>query len=326
MTDRQPQDTYQIQTPTVFLSVVVCVYNEEANIRPMLEQLEATLIDIEHEIVYVDDGSKDGTLAELKQSKTPHLRIVEFRRNYGQSAALAAGIEYAQGEWIVTLDGDLQNDPADIPRMLTDAQARDLDLLAGIRQKRQDGMFLRKIPSKMANWLIRSASGVHFHDYGCTLKVFRADLAKSLGIYGELHRFIPVLADLEGAKMDETPVRHHARQHGKSKYGINRTIRVLSDLLLILYLKRFRHKPMHLFGGWGVLSLGIGSIILFYLLLIKLAGNEIGGRPLLMLGTVLFMAGLQLIALGILSEMQVRTYYEAQGRKPYRVRRVWGQI
>lgn len=326
MTDRQPQDTYQIQTPTVFLSVVVCVYNEEANIRPMLEQLEATLLDIDHEIVYVDDGSKDGTLHELKQSKNPHLRIVEFRRNYGQSAALAAGIEYAQGEWIVTLDGDLQNDPADIPRMLKDAQARDLDLLAGIRQKRQDGMFLRKIPSKMANWLIRSASGVHFHDYGCTLKVFRADLAKSLGIYGELHRFIPVLADLEGAKMDETPVRHHARQHGKSKYGINRTIRVLSDLLLILYLKRFRHKPMHLFGGWGVLSLGIGSIILFYLLLIKLAGHEIGGRPLLMLGTVLFMAGLQLIALGILSEMQVRTYYEAQGRKPYRVRRVWGQI
>lgn len=325
MTDRQPQDTYQIEKPTVFLSVVVCVYNEEANIRPMLEQLEATLADIDHEIVYVDDGSKDGTLSELKQSPNPRLRIVEFRRNYGQSAALAAGIEYAQGEWIVTLDGDLQNDPADIPRMLKDAQARDLDLLAGIRQKRQDGMFLRKIPSKMANWLIRSASGVHFHDYGCTLKVFRADLAKSLGIYGELHRFIPVLADLEGAKMDETPVRHHARQHGKSKYGINRTIRVLSDLLLILYLKRFRHKPMHLFGGWGVLSLSIGSVILFYLLLVKLAGNEIGGRPLLMLGTVLFMAGLQLIALGILSEMQVRTYYEAQGRKPYRVRRVWGQ-
>ncbi len=324
MTDRQPQDAYQPQTPTVFLSVVVCVYNEAENIQPMVAQLEAALAGIDHEIVYVDDGSKDGTLSKLKQLDNPRLRIVEFRRNYGQSAALAAGIEYAKGEWIVTLDGDLQNDPADIPRMLQEARDRDLDLLAGIRQKRQDGVFLRKIPSKLANWLIRSASGVHFHDYGCTLKVFRADLAKSLGIYGELHRFIPVLADLEGAKMDETPVRHHARQHGKSKYGINRTIRVLSDLLLILYLKRFRHKPMHLFGGWGVLSLSVGAIILFYLLIVKLTGHEIGGRPLLMLGTVFFMAGLQLIALGILSEMQVRTHYEAQGRKPYRVRRIWG--
>lgn len=323
MSEWLAKDASQTTAATVLLSVVVCVYNEEQNIRPMVEQIEAALPDIDYEIVYVDDGSRDGTLAELKKIANPRLRIVEFRRNYGQSAALAAGIEYASGEWIVTLDGDLQNDPADIPRMLQLARERDLDLLAGIRQKRQDGVFLRKIPSKIANWMIRSASGVHFHDYGCTLKVFRADLAKSLGIYGELHRFIPVLADLEGAKMDETPVRHHARQHGKSKYGINRTIRVLSDLLLILYLKRFRHKPMHLFGGWGVLSLGIGAIILFYLLIVKLSGHEIGGRPLLMLGTVLFMAGLQLIALGILSEMQVRTYYEAQGRKPYRVRRLW---
>ena len=311
-----------LESASPHLSVVVCVYNEEDNIRPMVAQIDAALADLDHEIVYVDDGSKDKTLSVLRSLNHPRLRIVEFRRNYGQSAALAAGIEYARGEWIATLDGDLQNDPADIPRMLEDAKARDLDLLAGIRQKRQDGMVLRKIPSKIANWMIRNASGVHFHDYGCTLKIFKADLAKSLGIYGELHRFIPVLADLEGAKMDETPVRHHARQHGASKYGINRTIRVLSDLLLILYLKRFRHKPMHLFGGWGVLSLGLGSLILCYLLAVKLMGNEIGGRPLLTLGTVLFVAGLQLIALGILSEMQVRTYYEAQGRKPYRVRRV----
>jgi glycosyltransferase involved in cell wall biosynthesis len=304
------------------LSVVVCVYNEQDNIRPLIDQLDRALDGLDYEVIFVDDGSRDQTLPELKKIGHPRLRIVEFRRNYGQSAALAAGIEYARGEWIVTMDGDLQNDPADIVRMLDLAKEKNLDLLAGIRQKRQDGMLLRKFPSKLANWLIRQASGVHLHDYGCTLKVFRADLAKSLGIYGELHRFIPVLADLEGARMDETPVRHHARQHGASKYGINRTIRVLSDLLLILYLKRFRHKPMHLFGGWGVLSLGVGSLILLYLLGEKLAGHEIGGRPLLIFGTVLFMAGLQLVALGILSEMQVRTYYESQDKKPYKVRKI----
>ena len=304
------------------LSVIVCVYNEENNIAPLVGQLEAALEGFDYEIVYVDDGSRDGTLSELKKIANPRLRIVEFRRNYGQSAALAAGIEYAQGEWIVTMDGDLQNDPADIPLMLETARLRNLDLLAGIRQKRQDGMLLRKVPSRIANWLIRQASGVHLHDYGCTLKIFRADLAKSLGIYGELHRFIPVLADLEGARMDEMPVRHHARQHGESKYGINRTIRVLSDLLLILYLKRFRHKPMHLFGGWGVLSLSVGSLILLWLLFQKITGHEIGGRPLLTLGFILLMAGLQLVALGILSEMMVRTYYESQDKKPYKVRKV----
>jgi len=304
------------------VSIVVCVYNEEENIAPLVAQIENALADMDYEIVYVDDGSRDGSLAELKKIRNPRLRIVEFRRNYGQSAALAAGIEYAQGEWIVTLDGDLQNDPADIPAMLEKAEREHLDLLAGVRQKRQDGMLFRKIPSRFANWLIRRTSGVYLHDYGCTLKVFRADLAKSLGIYGELHRFIPVLADLEGARMDEVPVRHHARQHGASKYGINRTMRVMSDLLLILYLKRFRHKPMHLFGGWGVLSLGVGSLILFWLLLQKILGHEIGGRPLLTLGFILFMAGLQLIALGILSEMMVRTYYESQDKKPYKVRKV----
>lgn len=305
-----------------YLSVVVCVYNEQENIRPMLAQIDAALAGMDYEIVYVDDGSRDGTLAELKNSGNPRLRVLEFRRNYGQSAALAAGIAAARGEWIATLDGDLQNDPADIPRMLDIAQRDELDMLAGVRQKRQDGMFLRKIPSRIANWMIRRASGVYLHDYGCTLKVFRADLAKSLGLYGELHRFIPVLADLEGARMDETPVRHHARQHGKSKYGINRTLRVLSDLLLILFLKRFRHKPMQLFGGWGVVSLLIGSAVLFYLLIEKILGHDIWGRPLLLMGGGLFMAGLQLIALGILAELQVRTYYESQEKKPYKIRRI----
>lgn len=288
----------------------------------MLVQIKEALGRLDYEIIFVDDGSTDQTLTELKRSANPRLRIVEFRRNYGQSAALAAGIAAARGEWIVTLDGDLQNDPADIPRMLEMAEREGLDMLAGVRQKRQDGVFLRKIPSRIANWLIRRASGVYLHDYGCTLKVFRADLAKSLGLYGELHRFIPVLADLEGARMSETPVLHHARQHGKSKYGINRTIRVLSDLVLILFLKRFRHKPMQLFGGWGVLSFLLGSAILVYLLIEKTLGHDIWGRPLLLVGGGLFMAGLQLIALGILAELQVRTYYESQEKKPYKIRQI----
>lgn len=307
---------------TPALSVVICVFNEEENVGPLVQQLEQHLSAYDYEIIFVDDGSTDKTLVHLKRLENLRLRIIEFRRNFGQSAALAAGIEYARGEWIATMDGDLQNDPADIPRMLEMARTRDLDMLAGIRQKRQDGMLLRKIPSKIANWLIRRASGVYLHDYGCTLRVFRADLAKSLGLYGELHRFIPVLADLEGARMAETPVQHHPRRHGKSKYGINRTMRVLSDLLLILFLKRFRHKPMHLFGGWGVLSLGTGSLIMVYLLGVKLMGHDIWGRPLLILGLVLFMAGLQLIALGVLAEMQVRTYYESQDKKPYRIRHI----
>ncbi len=304
------------------LSVVICVFNEAENIQPLIQKLEQSLVAIDHELVFVDDGSTDATLANLKKYISANIKIVEFRRNYGQSAALAAGIEYADGEWIVTMDGDLQNDPEDIPRMLQLAEEKNLDLLAGIRQKRQDGFILRKIPSKIANWMIRNASGVHLHDYGCTLKAMRSDLAKSLGIYGELHRFIPILADLEGARMDETPVKHHARSFGKSKYGINRTLRVFSDLLLILFLKKFRHKPMHLFGGWGVLLSSIGAVIMAYLLFQKILGHDIWGRPIIILGTILVMAGLQLIVLGILSEMQVRTYYESQGKKVYRVRQV----
>lgn len=317
---RRPDNEHQ---HPCHLSVVVCVFNEAGNIHPLIRQVDAALTDIDYELIYVNDGSTDGTLEELLSSGHPRLHIVDFRRNYGQSAALAAGIAHARGAWIATLDGDLQNDPADVPRMLRIAAERNLDLLAGIRQKRQDGMLLRKIPSRLANWLIRQVSGVHLHDYGCTLKVYTADLAKSLGIYGELHRFIPVLADLEGARMDETPVAHHARGAGKSKYGINRTFRVLSDLVLILYLKRFRHKPMHLFGGWGVFLFGLGTLIMLYLLVEKLTGHDIWGRPLLILGTVLTMAGLQLAALGILSEMMVRTYYESQDKKPYRVRHLY---
>lgn len=307
---------------SIRLSVVICVYNEAENIEPLISKLHSVLREIDSEIIFVDDGSTDSTLEKLKQGAGPDITVVEFRRNFGQSAALAAGIEYASGKWIATMDGDLQNDPEDLPRMLEFAESRSLDLLAGVRTQRKDGFILRKIPSRIANFLIRNASGVHLHDYGCTLKVMRSELAKNLGIYGELHRFIPVLADLEGARMDETSVQHHPRRAGKSKYGINRTMRVFSDLLLILYLKRFRHKPMHLFGGWGVFFAGAGTSIMLYLLAEKLAGHDIWGRPILILGTILIVTGLQLIVLGILAEMQVRTYYESQGKKVYRIRGV----
>ncbi len=319
---QNPGNATLTSTP-VLLSVVIALYNEADNIEPLLARTREALHGINYELILVDDGSSDATVRNIRERLDHRTSIVVLRKNYGQSPAMAAGIEAACGKYIVTLDGDLQNDPLDIPQMLQTLQDGGWDLVAGVRQKRQDGMFLRKIPSKIANAMIRRASGVYLHDYGCTLKVYRADLAKSLGLYGELHRFIPVLADLEGARMDETPVNHHARQFGSSKYGINRTIKVLSDLMLILYLKRFRHKPMHLFGGWGVLSLGVGALILLYLLVEKILGNDIADRPLLMLGLILFMAGLQLVALGILSEMHMRTYYESQDKKPYRVRRVY---
>lgn len=302
------------------ISVVVCVYNEQDNVEPVMQQIETALAGLSYEVLFVDDGSRDQTLKRLRQLTSPELRIIQLQRNYGQSAALAAGIEQARGEFIATMDGDGQNDPADIPALVELAQQRGVDLVAGIRQKRQDGLLLRKVPSRMANWLIRRVSGVQHPDFGCTLKVFRRELAQSLGIYGEMHRFIPVLADLEGARMLSVPVRHHARVSGQSKYGINRTLRVMSDLLLVWFLRRYHTRPMQLFGGWGIVSLLVGCLTEGVLLVEKLAGYDVGGRPLLIAGAVLILAGLQLISLGLIAEMQLRTYYESQDRKPYKIR------
>ncbi|WP_234733505.1 glycosyltransferase family 2 protein [Tellurirhabdus bombi] len=306
-----------------YLSIVVCVYNEEGNIVPMIEAIDHALIGYEYEIVYVDDGSTDRTLAELKAVNHDGLVVIQLQTNYGQSLALAAGIEKARGQYIVTLDGDLQNDPADIPKMLRKAEEGDFDLVAGIRAKRQDGMLLRKVPSRMANWIIRQASGVHLKDYGCALKVFRADLAKSIGLYGELHRFIPVLAHLEGARMTQMDVQHHPRRIGQSKYGLGRTLKVISDLILMLFLKKYLRKPMHLFGNWGLMALFAGLLIHAYLLIQKALGYEIGGRPLLILGVTLVIGGIQLITFGLMTELQMRTYYESQEKKPYRIRRIY---
>ncbi|WP_373550537.1 glycosyltransferase family 2 protein [Haliscomenobacter sp.] len=309
---------------TIKLSVVVCVYNEEENIKPQIQRIAEALEGYEYEMVFVDDGSKDNTLKELYSVEHPRLRVVELKKNYGQSLALMAGIDYAQGEYIATMDGDLQNDPSDLPRMLKIAEEEGFDMVAGNRANRQDGMVLRKIPSRIANYIIRSTTDVHLKDYGCALKVLKADLAKDLGLYGELHRFVPVLAHLEGARLTQVDVKHHARQFGKSKYGLSRTFKVISDLLLMLFFKKYMQKPMHLFGNAGVILFASGLLINLYLLVLKLMGEDIWGRPLIILGMMLLFGGIQFITIGIVVEIQMRTYFESQQKKPYKVRRVKG--
>lgn len=304
------------------ISAVVTVYNEALNIKPLVERITAALDGMDYEIVYVDDGSTDDTLGELHRLGHPRLKVVEFRKNYGQSAALMAGIDAAEGEYIATMDGDLQNDPSDIPAMLKMAEEGGYDMVAGERAKRKDGWVLRKIPSMIANFIIRNSSGVHLKDYGCALRVFRSEIAKDMGIYGELHRFIPVLAHLEGARIVQVPVKHHAREFGESKYGLGRTFKVVSDLLLMLFLKQYMQRPMHLFGNTGVLLLLIGLLINGYLGVLKILGQDIWGKPLLILGLMLVLGGIQLITIGIVVEIQMRTYYESQQKRPYKIRRV----
>ncbi len=305
------------------LSVVIPVMNEEESIKPLLESIYSALDDIlEYEVILVDDGSSDKTVAMAKKWGRANTKVLVFNRNYGQTTAMAAGIEAAEGELIATIDGDLQNDPRDIPPMIAKLESEGWDVVAGRRLKRQDGMLLRKIPSKIANAIIRNSTGVHISDYGCTLKVFTSDVAKHLELYGELHRFIPVLAKIYGAKITEMDVRHHARTFGNSKYGIGRTTRVVSDLLLMLFLQKYRLNPMHLFGTLGLITLVPGILINFYLLLLKLTGHDIGHRPLLTLGVVLLLAGIQLITTGFIAELIMRTYYQSQKKTPYTIKEV----
>ncbi len=302
------------------LSLVVPMMNEEDNVEPLFKAVREALKDIDYEFILVDDGSTDKTVERMKALADERTKILIFNHNCGQTQAMAAGIEKAEGKLIATIDGDLQNDPTDIPLMIEKLESEGWDVVAGRRVKRQDGIFLRKIPSKIANWIIRKTTKVYLNDYGCTLKVYKSDVAKNLGLYGELHRFIPVLAKMYGAKIVEMDVKHHARVHGESKYGIGRTFKVVSDLLLMLFMQKYKTKPMHLFGGLGVASFGAGVIINIYLLFIKLLGSDIGGRPLLTLGIVLIIAGIQLITTGFLSELIMRTYYESQNKTPYTIK------
>jgi len=307
------------------LSVVIPLMNEAENIRPLFEALDAALGTIDHEIILVDDGSTDGTAAAIQEAAPPNARLVILNKNYGQTTAMAAGIDHAMGEFIATMDGDLQNDPGDIPMMIRHLEAHGLDVVAGRRASRKDGMVLRKIPSALANAMIRNLTDVHIRDYGCTLKVFRKDVAKNLGLYGELHRFIPVLVQLYGARMEEVDVRHHPRKYGRSKYGIGRTFKVLSDLLFMVFFQKWGQKPMHLFGTLGFFSFFLGIAVNLYLLALKLLGEEIGGRPLLSLGVILTFIGIQLITTGFVAEFIMRTYYESQNKKPYIIRKIVGK-
>ncbi len=305
------------------LSVVITVYNEEDNIKPLLEQVYAALSEIDYEVILIEDGSTDKTVAEVKKYANSRTKLIIFNRNRGQTTALAAGIDQARGEYIATMDGDLQNDPSDLPMMLNKAIDEEWDVVAGRRANRKDGFVLRKIPSKIANWVIRNTTKVYLKDYGCTLRVYKAEIAQNMGLYGELHRFIPVLAKEEGARMTEVDVKHHPRIHGESKYGLSRTFKVMSDLILMLFFQKYFQRPIHLFGGIGIVSFLIGSAISFYLLILKLLGEDIWGRPLMILGFILILGGIQLITTGIIAEIIVRTYFESQDKKPYKIKSIF---
>lgn len=305
------------------LSVVITVKDEQENIKPLLEAVRSALSNIDYEIVLVDDGSSDKTKQQILEFADERTVLVELRKNYGQSTAMTAGIDYSHGKFVALLDGDLQNDPTDIPSMLELLKKEDWDVVAGNRKNRKDGFFLRKIPSKIANALIRRMTGVYIRDYGCTLKVFRREIAEELGLYGELHRFIPVLAKMQGAKITQVDVKHHPRVHGKSKYGINRTFKVMSDLVLMVFMRRYMQKPMHLFGTIGFISFGIGAAINIYLLVLKIMGQDIWGKPLLILGLILLLGGIQFITIGIIADINTRTYFESQNKKTYNVRKVY---
>ena len=305
------------------LSVVITVYNEEDNIQPLLKATYAALVGMDYEVILVEDGSTDRTVAEIKKYANTRTKLVIFNRNYGQTTALAAGIDQATGEYIATMDGDLQNDPTDLPGMLQKAIDEEWDVVAGRRANRKDGFVLRKIPSKIANWIIRNSTNVHLKDYGCTLRVYKAEIAQNMGLYGELHRFIPVLAKQEGAKMTEVDVKHHPRIHGTSKYGLSRTFKVIADLILMLFFQKYFQRPIHLFGGLGLLAFLLGAIINVYLLVLKILGEDIWGRPILILGFMLILGGIQLITTGIIAEIIVRTYFESQEKKTYRVKALY---
>ncbi len=305
------------------LSIVICLYNEEKNIEPLIKSIDNAMRGIDFEVIMVNDGSSDRTEKEINDRSMPWLKLINFRKNYGQSAALAAGIDHARGEYIVTMDGDLQNDPSDIPMMLSKIESEDWDLIAGYRENRQDSFILRKLPSLLANYLIRKTTRVKIKDYGCTLKIFKSVIAKDLSLYGELHRFIPVLASLEGAtRIGQVSVKHHSRRFGKSKYGIGRTLKVVSDLTLMLFFKKYMGRPMHLFGSAGIVITLVGVIINLYLFVLKILGNDIWGKPLLLLGVMLLLTGIQLITIGLITEVLMRTYFESQGKKPYNIKSV----
>jgi len=315
--------------PSTDISVVLPIYNESENLRVLYRDLITTLEKTTKafEIICVDDGSRDGSLDVLKalSANDSRLVVIEFRRNFGQTAALAAGLRFARGEVVVTLDADRQNDPADIPALLAEID-RGMDLVCGWRHKRQDGLWLRLIPSRIANWLISTTTDVKLHDYGCTLKAMRQDVAKNLRLYGEMHRFIPAIASWYGVRMSEIKVRHHPRTAGVSKYGISRTFRVLLDLLTVKFLLGYSARPIQFFGSIGLVSgvAGVGTLAWLFFERTVL-GIPLADRPAVLGGIVLTLVGLQFITVGLLAELQSRTYHESQDKPIYEVRHIHGQ-
>jgi glycosyltransferase involved in cell wall biosynthesis len=309
------------------ISIVVPLYNEEENVRELHGRLKEVLegLGSEYELIFVDDGSTDRTLPLLQEIQSGDDRVVvlSLRRNFGQTAAFAAGFDYARGDVIVTMDGDLQNDPKDIPRLID--MIKENDIVSGWRKSRKDPFFSRRLPSLIANRLISKVTGVSLHDYGCSLKAYRHEVIKNLKLYGEMHRFIPAVANLYGVKIAEVETTHHPRLRGKSKYGISRTIRVVLDLITVKFLLSFSTRPLQFFGPIGLLSGFLGFLISFYLSLQKIFfGVSIGGRPMLLLGALLIIVGIQFIGMGLLGEMMVRVYHETQKKPIYVIKKVIG--
>lgn len=311
----------------VDVSFVVPVYNEIENVDALVEEINQAGRELKrpYEIVIVDDGSSDGTVMQLRKlsKRNPELRVVCLKRNYGQTAATAAGFYHARGKYLVTLDGDLQNDPADVPRLIKMIEEEDLDIISGWRKNRQDKAVTRKLPSMIANKLISMTTGVEIHDNGCSLKVYRAEVAKDVPLYGEMHRFITALASIDGAVIKEVVVNHRPRLRGQSKYNLSRTFKVILDLMTVLFMKRFFTRPLHMFGRVGMAFCAVGAVILGYLLFDKVFLHEnIGNRPLLTLGALIMMTGFQFISTGLIAEIQVRTYFESQKKAIYKVKEI----
>lgn len=311
------------------ISVVIPLYNEEESIPHLQTALTAALAPygVAYEVIIVDDGSKDRSYALLQEwaATDDHLTVIRLRRNFGQTAAFSAGFDYARGEVVITMDADLQNDPADVPKLMEKID-EGYDIVSGWRINRQDRFWDRKLPSLIANRLISNVTDVQLHDYGCSLKAYRRDVLQHVHLYGELHRFIPALASQVGGTVSEVPVNHRARQFGRSKYGISRTVRVMLDLILVWFLGSYSTRPIHVFGAMGLLSAGGGILIGLYLTFIKLfMGANIGGRPMLLLAVLLVVIGVQLITMGLLGEMTIRTYHESQNKPIYIVREVAGR-
>ena len=307
------------------ISVIVPVFNESESIGLLLDEVINVMSShkFNFELIVVNDGSKDNTHQVLKQLtlKIKELSVISLRKNYGQTAAMSAGFDNSKGDIVITLDGDLQNDPNDIPRLISEINSG-YDLICGCRFDRKDKLIKRKIPSRIANKLIANVTGLKLHDYGCSLKAYRREIIDDIKLYGELHRFLPVLANIEGAKIKELKVNHRTRKYGFSKYGIDRTFRVLMDLFTVWFMTKFLTRPMYGFGFVGIITILISFSMSSYLLILKILGEDIGNRPMLVFALILGVAGVQLFSFGLLSELLIRTYHESQSRPIYRIRSI----